>query len=48
MVSKKVWFKRTNSQNRSRHTDLENELMAAGGRMGWKDREFGIDTYTWL
>ena len=39
-----------NLQNRRRLTDLENNLMVAGGggRMGGRDREFGIDMYTLL
>ena len=36
MASKKIWFKWTYLQKRSRHIDLENELMAAGGRAGRK------------
>ena len=37
-----------NLQNRERLTDLENEHMVVGGRMGGRDREFGKDMYTLL
>ena len=32
--SKKKWYKWNYLQNRNRFTDLENELMIAGGRIG--------------
>ena len=38
-----------NLQNRKRPTDLEDELMVAGGRERWGEglvREFGVDMYT--
>ena len=36
-------------QHRKRRTDLENELMVAGGgEEEWIGREFGMDRHTWL
>ena len=37
-----------NLQNRKRFIELGNELMVARGRMGRRDREFGMDMYTLL
>ena len=37
-----------NLQTRKWFTELENELMVAGGRMGGRDREFGMDLCTLL
>ena len=37
-----------NLQNRKRFIELGNELMVAWGRMGRRDREFGMDMYTLL
>ena len=37
-----------NLQNRKRLPDLENAFMVAGGRIGRRDREFGVDRYTLL
>ena len=37
-----------NLQNRERLTDLENEHMVVGGRMGGRDREFGKDVCTYV
>ena len=47
--SKKKWYKWIYLQNIKRFTDLENELMVAGGRMGKAIvKRFGMGMYTLL